>query len=315
MYMRHVRMLMFAIICGIGVLLVVEANGRPPTVPDGDGSLNDLRTVEREAHQLFHKYDGAPPRANLIALSAKMQKAFDADKPMMDASVIKFVRTCYKISTHLTTTDMGIGEKRFVLCQRLIAGCLPYASVVPISLEMKIVSQMSPNLDLEGNRLTEGTRPAYRREYAQKKLQVWKKLEAAIDPTWAPNDPANLVYMSIAPKGGNYLPGTPPERIVEPEIRKDYQQRIAENFRRSEKNLEQTTARRNKKYWLKRALRRDMIWMYEGFVGKGDMEVLEALLRIYVSDKKLRKELFDAAQAASKRTSGSKTRPSDSESK
>lgn len=219
-------------------------------------------------------------------------------KPMADTEVEQYVRGCYSCSLILTSLNLGKGGRQYVLCQKIIAGCLPHLDAVPSSLAMDVVSQMSYELDLELRRLNAGTLPAYRGIYVEKRLRIWSRIvsESVIDPSWDPDDRKNDVPMAVAPLGSKYPLGIPPEQVAEPEIRREYERRIAANFAKAERNHQQRQARGERDDWRKR-LSRDLEHIYRlAPVTNENLEALQALLRRQVLDEKLRKELFESVR-------------------
>jgi len=60
-------------------------------------------------------------------------------------------------------------------------------------------------------------------------------------------NPNAAVPISIAPLGGNYRSGTSPKTIKEPDIRAEYEKRLAENAKRAEKYIYQSKLRKTLK--------------------------------------------------------------------
>lgn len=241
-----------------------------------------------------------PPLEKRTGLMHQTERTFTGTSPLIRDKVERFVRACYASSTELTTSEMGDSDERFRVCQRLIAGCLPYVDALPDRLAMDIVSQMSPRLDLDAKPLSADTISAYRNLYVEKRLRLWQRIVTRIEETWVSDDPANRVVSRVYP-GLGYSWRTKREEISDPEVRKDFERRIAENHAKALRNTEQHEARLNRSHWLNHALRRNLSAIYtRGPVTANDLEVLKAYLRIYVSDEQLRKELFEQAETGAK---------------
>lgn len=168
------------------------------------------------------------------------QKALDQNHLVSEETIQK----CYDCSVYLSS---NFGLESFAPCQKVIVGCLPYLDVVSTELAIKIVGQMSSCYDLQGRPLTADSIPAYRNIYLREHLRVWERVAAIpIDPTWHPDDPANITYMNMMPPSNKYMAGTPPERIKEPEIRKQFEAMLEKNRQKGERNLKQSYLRRIK---------------------------------------------------------------------
>jgi hypothetical protein len=254
----------------------------------------------KEMRAAFADYSEARmPIEQRQAWAKRMGEIVARTRPSFTENVEQYVHACYEISTSLTSDNLG--NARFEICQKIIAGCLPYIDAVPVELAMDVVGQMSYSLDLDAKPLTDQSFPAYRNAFVEHRLRVWKRILAGIDPTWDANDPKNAVYLNMSPPGYNGPGGIAPEAIKEPNIRQEYERMLAENAKRACKNSEQLTATRNRERWLG-YLQKDMASMYgRAPVSEQDWEMLKAYLRIYVADAKLRQELYDRCRKAAVR--------------
>jgi hypothetical protein len=206
-----------------------------------------------------------------------------------DLSTEQTIRACYDCSLCLTTLDLG--EDRFILCQTIIARCLPYLDAVSPKLATNVVCQMSLQYDLRGRPLTPDSLRAYRKTYIVAHLRAWEKLASAIDPTWKPDDPANMVG-SVRPPGGKYANPVAPEDIKEPEIRRQYEAVLEANQRKGDRNVQQRQARQLKESYLSRLKDAILAAHRLGPASKDEREDLTACLRVYVSDASIRAELL-----------------------
>jgi hypothetical protein len=263
----------------------------------------------KEMRAAFADYSEARmPLEQRQAWAKRIGEVVAATRPKLSENVEQYVHACYECSVYLTSMNMG--ETRFRLCQEIIVALLPYLDAVPVDLAMKVVQQMSYQLDLGAKLLTHDSSSAYRNVFVEYRLRVWRRIPPLIDPIWKADDPQNTVYMNMSPPGGKYPSGIAPEGIMEPEIRQEYEKRLAENHRRAERNSQQIHARQIRDEWLKGALRGDMVKLYEKFpVTDEDWDTLKAYLQVYVTDAQVRQELYALCrEAASRRDAlGSKT--------
>ncbi|MDD4890991.1 MAG: hypothetical protein PHU85_13805 [Phycisphaerae bacterium] len=267
-------------------------------IPATQSDLSPMFSFIKEIRHAFEDYDEARmPLEQREAWANRIARVCQTARPGAAENVELYVHACYECTTFLTSMNMG--ERRFEMCQAIVAGCLPYIDAVPVPLAMDLASQMSYALDLDGRPLTPQSRSAYRNTFVEYRLRVWRRVAAAIDPTWKENDPNNAVYANMAPPGGAYPSGVAPEGIKEPEIRQAYEKLLAENHRKAKRNNQQITARRNADTWRKRALGVDMVSLYgKGPVTDEDWEMLKAYLRVYVSDDGLRQEIYGKCRKA-----------------
>jgi hypothetical protein len=261
--------------------------------------LQDLEQLLKELQNL-----SAIPVDERSKIAKKILAFSQKALGQVDSVSEQTIQKCYDGSTCLSSYSFSSNHldlERLSLCQKIIADCLPYLDAMSLNSAMKVVGQMSACYDLQGQDLTASTVGAYRNIYLRYHLRVWERVAALpIDPTWHPNDPSNMVAGSMPPPCGKYIAGMPPEYIKEPEIRKKYEAMLEANHKKALRNSEQWRLRWIQEGYLLR-LKRSIVHAYEMQpvikVSPEDFEILKAYLRIYVSDEKLRKELFELAQS------------------
>lgn len=266
-------------------------------IPDSQPDLTALFDFLKEIRQGFQDYSEARmPLEQREAWAKRIVEVCRATKPGAAENTKLYVHACYECTTYLSSMNMG--EKRFEMCQEVVAGCLPYVDAVPVSLAIDVVTQMSHSLDLNSDPLTPRTAATYRNTFVEYRLRVWRRIVEEIDPTWKQDDPNNTVYGNMSPPGHTYPSGIAPEAIKEPEIRQAYEKMLAENNRRAKRNVQQHFARQNADRFMSE-LNRSIPHKYERFpVTDGDWEMLRAYLRIYVSDDTFRQELYAKCRKA-----------------
>ncbi|MCD4825741.1 MAG: hypothetical protein K8S55_14200 [Phycisphaerae bacterium] len=219
-------------------------------------------------------------------------------------SYVKDIQTCVN---WLTSCEFGDEQIQDVLCQRMVLDCLPLADKMSLDFEFGLVNQIrlgsGKNLDASGKKVSGKEWQVLREQLVEYRLHLWRRINKIIDPSWNPKD---VPFLNLMPGGVGYPAGVAPEAIKEPEIRKKYEAALEANRKKSKKYSEQRAARDLRDNCLpnlKKAIGDD----YEkGPTTADDLDVLKAYLRIYVSDKKLRSELFQIAQAAAKKAAAKK---------
>jgi hypothetical protein len=223
-----------------------------------------------------------------------------------------YVRDMLTIVDELTSCDFGDRPLQDALCQQMVFDCLTMADRISVDSEFRLVSQLrlgpSRNLDADGQKVSGSKWQALRSQIMGHRLRLWYRINSIIDPQWNPDDSP---MMNVAVPGGMYPSGVAPESIREPEIRKQYEAALEANRKKAEKHLEQRSARDMRDRYLP-SLKAAITDAYSmGPVTADDLDVLKAYLRINVSDKKLRAELFQVAEAAAKKAQDGKPKPNE----
>jgi hypothetical protein len=141
------------------------------------------------------------------------------------------------------------------------------------------------NLDSRGRRIVGKRWQAYRNRICEHRLRLWRRLEATLDATRAPVDGA-LVGAGAAECATVVQTVVQPDRMV----RQRY-------FRQPDDRALRARYLPQLKRVIARAYR-------IAPVTADDMVMLEAYLRTYVADEKVRRELFAEAQAAASNVPG-----------
>jgi hypothetical protein len=246
-----------------------------------------------------------------------MSSALAADETGHKEEVRRYAANALVCLGRLSSWDWGSSAEEESLEQRMALRCLRNRDDVTIETERRLVGHLRPDLDAGGRQVAGLQWQELRNTLTEHRLHLWRRIENAIDASWDSNDvgwvnvPVPLPANIAVPGGrhaGVYMSGMDPNGIKDPDIRRAYEAALDANRRIADRYIEQTEVRRMREVGL-RQLRMDIPRSYGmSPVTEDDLEVLDAYLRIYVADKKLRSELSQAAKDAARRAQTAKPR-------
>lgn len=287
----------------LSTLMILMVGSWPALTSASDTSLDNTgaNVLHETAKELADIRDiAAVPMFERERILITIADQFPVAQQIRVSQAEQYVRNLITIVDWLTSCDFGDREVQNILSQQMVLHGLSYAEALPTDLEFRLVSQIrlgstARNIGAEGQKVTGSEWQLLRIQLLEYRLRLWRRLDRIIDPTWDPDDVAML---NLSVPGGAYRSGVAPEAIREPEIRRQYEAALDANRQKAARYREQHSARQLRDRYLPRVKNAvaDMYAMKP--ITAEDMELLEAYLRIYVSDQALRTELFDLAQAA-----------------
>lgn len=264
--------------------------------------LEGTHVISTTADRLKNIGDmGEVPMADRTKLLNDIDTAFPLACAERDAHLQRYVSTIIECVDALTSADFGDRATQDAVCQKMVLDCLTFADKLDISFEFRLVSQLrlgpSRNINDYGKPVLAREWATLRNRILEYRLHLWRRNADLIDPTWDSKDAA---VISAAPFDGES--GMAPEQIVDPEERFQYEASIKANRLKADRNSQQRAAREGRNDYLPRLQEAIQDLYTMGPVSQDDLDTLAAYLRIYVSDEKLRAELFQVAEAASQKT-------------
>jgi hypothetical protein len=132
-------------------------------------------------------------------------------------------------------------------------------------------------------------------KWRNKKLELWlnaiQKAHSAIDPSLSVGGAPEI---NIAPKSAGgvvYDSGVDPKSIKDPDVREDYERRLAENSRKAQVYLRQHTLRQLEANWTTE-MKAHVSGQYSG--SNSDKEEISSTLNAVIVDVHLREQLLGA---------------------
>lgn len=258
-----------------------------PTTSFGAQSKNS-ETERQEYRQDFEKLGAAAKERDLKKYEESAGKILERwsgkDKEQYAQLVLKF---CQPINSKLFEDG-----DRSKIARKYALQALKDADQLSPRTESRLIGFVTASLGTP--RPTGKEWQAMRKEDATVRLRAFKRLKDAIDSKWNPRDFAQTNVVPPAETG--LPPGVAPEAIGDPKLRHEYEEAIAKNKAKAEKNLQQHEAR-NTIADFGPKMERELIWMYS--VPPADPAELKELLDSFVSDSDTRKRISDAVSRKS----------------
>jgi hypothetical protein len=283
------------------VASIATSQDAPATAPRPAATQPDPESLPSVVHRWTQRFTPTddnqhppdPTPAELKEMGKQIAAAVARSKGFEKGQLEEYVKARCDCAMLLWNNDVGMDPT--ALGRQVMADCLPYIGLVSPALGVKAVDTLGGSVDAEGMQLTAATAPAWRKRYAKALLEVWQNVADADDPTFVPFDKATMLSFDPLPPPG-YPTGVDPKEIKEPDVRKKYEAYLADRMAQNERRLTKTQARELLiEYTL--IIERDLSNTYGGVAPTpDDWEILQAYLRIYVSDPALRREFYEIAK-------------------
>lgn len=256
--------------------------------PLADSYVRASELLKKHPHSL-------PPITQRVSMLTDFDAAFGSAHADIQRDVQLYVQSCVDVSGILLSYEIGPDRTRKALAHRMMYSCLPFSDVVPIPVAMSVLRRIDWQLDAEGNPVAESSRPEHRLRQVERMFALWRRIMSLVDPAWKEGDPNNVIT-TPRPKGGRYMPGIAPEGITEPDIRKEYEERLAQNNAKAVRNITQYRLRVNRDEWrTMMGIKITAMYARNVHISHEEGRMLRLLLHVYVHDAKVRAEVLAAA--------------------
>jgi hypothetical protein len=301
-YMRHTTIIVLAAV----LCLAIIAAGEPRA--DTSRSTSALGQAVAQLNTITEIAD--------VPMS-KRKEILDKTEALVSAAIChremqarQYAEHAVTVANWLTSVDFGDRPKQDKVSQRVVWQSLQSAELLTEGMEYKLLQQLRPWLDSNGQTVPKAEWPRVREQILEFQLHLLRRITANIDPAWTdsmpdPFDPSPYV------SGQTFFEGEPLDNIVDPHQRAE----AKKAFEKYKAELRRYNAQLGYRELQERycvAVKDRIGRLYKRApVTKDGLERLQAYLRIYVSDKKLRAELFQVAEAAAKKAQDGKPKPNE----
>jgi hypothetical protein len=283
---------------GIGFLLLQEnyaSDNASPNISPLHGIATRLNSI-KELEDI--------PVANRKNFISDIEKAFQVATVEDERYIWTYLDDTLICLNWLSSYDLGDRKMQTRLEQKIAHRYIQYANILPLDFEKYILRHMGyMTIDEQGESTVGKQWQLLRNKQMEYRLHFWRRINEQIDPKWKSSD---RPVANIMPRSGG-ISGMSPEAIADPKQRAEYESDIRKNKEKTEHFNQQVKARNFQKDFLPE-LKNAITSAYNiSPTTEDDFDMLKAYLRIYVSDEKLRKELFEMAQAAAKNADNKET--------
>lgn len=254
---RRIDMKTSSLICSLLVVLAASGLALPsladPSQDSGAHVTGDA--ASKEFSILSNQIDALAAQGNfdgLKRIAADLGR--DWDEGRRDGY--------FQLMTHLCN-DIGskdfMAPEQYELEREYAQTALNRSSEIPFDLEFQLLMHLQYfPIQLE-RRLSPEDWSTYRAEWTTLWLRAWKKINAAIDDSFDPNE---LPLINVPPPASVDLPaGVASEEIKDPDLRHEYEAAIQKNIENTMHYNEQIRLRKSKPSFLK-TLQRVFVYFY-----------------------------------------------------
>jgi hypothetical protein len=194
-----------------------------------------------------------------------------------------FVAYMFNVCTLLSSYDIGDTSKRAILLSR-------YAMLALATGELSIQDQVRfvEFLMFDPVTMEEAGWRRLREQKARLWLSTWRRLTAAVDPAFAPND---FPLLNVPTPPESALPaGSPPDSIKDPKLRAEYESAIAQNAAKARRYHDQDWLKKNASHFYAET-ERYLINAYS--MPPEDLSQLQQLLSEYLGENRAVDRIID----------------------